>query len=417
VTSIGITLAKNLLQLAIAVVLARLLAPSGYGDYAFAMSLMSMLFVFAAFGLPGLLMREVAASDSRGEPGRIRALVRQGDRITFVSFGAVMAAGLAASYLWPGLHGQFRLTLMLAFVYLGCNGFAQLRGAALKGARRVVVGQLGVLIIQPLLILASALLLPYFFGVTLTPPLALGLTVASAAVALVFNMLALRRSVGSPMNGPIAGKGMDKWFMSALPFAAIGGLYLLNAHTDIIMLGMMRNSKSVGLYKVAAGGAALLPLVFSGVNQVLAPTMSRLYTEKRFGEMKRAVRTGAAVSLVAAAPAFLIYAVWGKDLIDWVFGEAYREAWTPLLILGVGQMVNVAMGAVGLVLNMSGHERDTLWGLGISAGLNIALNALLIPRFGIVGAASASSVAMALWNVFLAYRVRQRLGFWPTALW
>jgi O-antigen/teichoic acid export membrane protein len=74
------------------------------------------------------------------------------------------------------------------------------------------------------------------------------------------------------------------------------------------------------------------------------------------------------------------------------------------------------MGLAALVLNMTGHERDTAKGIAVSALLNVTLNALLIPLWGIEGAALASTLSMVVWNSLLVVLVHRRLGLHATAL-
>jgi O-antigen/teichoic acid export membrane protein len=65
---------------------------------------------------------------------------------------------------------------------------------------------------------------------------------------------------------------------------------------------------------------------------------------------------------------------------------------------------------------MTGHERDAAFGITVGATANVILNALLIPRWGMEGAAIATGFSLLLWNVILVVRTRQRLGIRPTAL-
>jgi O-antigen/teichoic acid export membrane protein len=74
------------------------------------------------------------------------------------------------------------------------------------------------------------------------------------------------------------------------------------------------------------------------------------------------------------------------------------------------------MGSVAFILNMTGHERDSAWGISAAAGVNVLLNLALIPSFGIEGAATATAASLAIWNIILARRVFQRTGLVSTAI-
>ncbi len=86
-----------------------------------------------------------------------------------------------------------------------------------------------------------------------------------------------------------------------------------------------------------------------------------------------------------------------------------------LAVLAIGQLINAGLGAVGFLLTMTGHERETARVLWQTTALNVVLNLALIPLFGAVGAAIASSTSLAIWNVVLARLAWRRLGLNTTA--
>ena len=73
------------------------------------------------------------------------------------------------------------------------------------------------------------------------------------------------------------------------------------------------------------------------------------------------------------------------------------------------------MGSVGIILNMTGHERYAASGAAVGALSNIFLNVLLIPRFGISGAATATAISLAVWNLLLVWWVYKHVGILSTA--
>jgi O-antigen/teichoic acid export membrane protein len=97
-----------------------------------------------------------------------------------------------------------------------------------------------------------------------------------------------------------------------------------------------------------------------------------------------------------------------------VFGPEFERGSTALSILLVGQVVNVAAGPVGVLLTMTGHEKRVAAAVGASACCNLLLNLLLIPRFGIEGAAVASAVSLILWNAAMLLWSLRRLRINPT---
>ena len=412
--SFALLVSKTVLQLGVAILLARILEPSGFGAYAFAMSIVTLLGLVVVFGLPGLLTREVAAGEARESWGAVRGLTRRADQLVLLSLVVALPAGLAAVGLWPGISQSFRLTFAFALVFMAFTAFAKVRAAELQGLRHVLIGQVGLMGIQPGAILLGVAVAEFVVGWHLTPVRAFAITAAAALLSFVFNAGWVRRFRPEALVRAKPEYHTRDWVRSALPFAVLSGLYLVNSQADIVMLGFMAKSSDVGLYKVAATGATLVAMVLTALNPVIGPTLARQYALQDHVRLKRTARTGALLTTLCAAPIVLLYFFAGKPLLSLVFGHAYIAAWLPLVILSIGQFVNASVGSVGLLLNMTGHERDTLWVLAGTALMNIVLNAALIPYFGMTGAAVSTAVSMAAWNSTMTLRVKRRLGFFLT---
>ena len=102
--------------------------------------------------------------------------------------------------------------------------------------------------------------------------------------------------------------------------------------------------------------------------------------------------------------------LFGEFIIRVVFGPEYAGAYIPLLILCIGQLVNAATGSVASLLNMTGHERDTMQSALAGAVTNIVLNVTLTPMWGMNGAAAATAATLIVWNMMMWHKVRKRLG-------
>jgi len=99
-----------------------------------------------------------------------------------------------------------------------------------------------------------------------------------------------------------------------------------------------------------------------------------------------------------------------------LFGADFVAGYPALIILTAGMIVNAAAGPVGLLLNMTGHQRLCAKIFGTSALINVVLNALLIPQLGIVGAALATAATMILWNLWLLIMVARKLDLHPSLI-
>ena len=105
------------------------------------------------------------------------------------------------------------------------------------------------------------------------------------------------------------------------------------------------------------------------------------------------------------------------ELIMSIFGPEFTRGATVLQIICLGQVINVLAGSVGLLLSMSGHERDLRTVTLISGPIALVLPFILIPTYGINGAAYSTAISMITQNLIAAFLVKRRLGFNTLIFW
>lgn len=410
----------TLLSLALAIFLARYLGPKDYGVYAFAMAVIQVLAIPVSMGLPQLVIRETAIACTNESWGLLRGLWRFSTAIVLLL--SVVIAGLVVLLIWllDDQVAEARAeTLLLALALVPLLALGKLRGAALVGLGRVVIGQLPDGIIRPVIFMAF--LVVGFLGLSdfrLTAASTMALHVVAAGAAFVVGAYLLWRNrpaalAGTP--GPEYQSGL--WVRAALPLALIGGLQVINQYLDILMVGLLRSDSEVGIFRVVAQGSMLVAFGLQAVSIVVSPDFARLHNQGDVDRLQHLVTQTARATFVLALPVVLIFIVFGEELLIWVFGAAYGAGYTALVVLVIGQLINASMGTVGALLNMTGYERDTLRGVAVAAVTNIVLNVLLIPPFGIEGAAVATALTLAVWNIILWRFARLRLNVNSFALW
>lgn len=395
------------------VVLARNLGAAGYGIYAFVLSLIMFLAIPAQVGLPQLVIRETAKAYALENWGLMRGLWLWSDRVIVFFTALMIVAGLLA--LWGGshlldLHGWKTMAIGLPLVPL--IALTNVRGAALRGLQRVVVGQLPEQILRPgmLLILVFGSLWWWKQGAA-SPEVIMLLHCVAALSALLIGVALLQRLRPPSLKAsPGPAYQSSYWRKAMTPLALLAGLQLINAHTDIIMLGIMRTNEEVGVYRVVVQMGMLVIFGLQAINQYVQPLFARLHQERNEDALQKMVTRSARLIFLLAFPPMIVMVSAGGVLLAVSFGEEYRMGALALGILAMGQLVNAGMGSVAVLLNMTGYERDTAWGVAIAAVSNVLLNALLIPPFGLQGAALATAITLIVWNIVLRYLVHKRLG-------
>jgi O-antigen/teichoic acid export membrane protein len=136
----------------------------------------------------------------------------------------------------------------------------------------------------------------------------------------------------------------------------------------------------------------------------------RLYRLKDISGMQKLVSDSSFFMFMATLVLGAGLMIFAAPLIDVTFGSSYTIASTALQILVVGQVLNVFFGSVGTILNMTGMEKEAVTSIAIAIIVNISLDLVLIPLFGMVGAASASALSIFVWNMISRHYVKTRVG-------
>jgi O-antigen/teichoic acid export membrane protein len=156
-----------------------------------------------------------------------------------------------------------------------------------------------------------------------------------------------------------------------------------------------------------------LATVLGGFNAIFGPMAADLHargeTERLRALYRRATRWG----LLAVLPVLVPVLAAPRELLTLVFTSAYADGAPGLFWLGVGQAVNVATGGVGFLLMMTGRERVWLGWTATALALNVPLNLWLIPRWGIAGAAIATTLSIAVLYSGAVLSMRRLLRVWP----
>lgn len=194
------------------------------------------------------------------------------------------------------------------------------------------------------------------------------------------------------------------------PMFLTSSMHIIMSQTDIVMLGMMSDIKEIGIYSITLKLAVLTSFILGTVNTMAAPKFSELYYSGQMEALKRVAKKSTKLMFYTTLPIVLIFILFGKYLLS-IFGDEFIEGYIALIILVAGQSVNALVGSVGYFMNMTGHQKELNIIVVSSAIVNIILNYILIPLYGIIGAAVATAISLALWNILAAIYIKIKFGF------
>jgi len=189
-------------------------------------------------------------------------------------------------------------------------------------------------------------------------------------------------------------------------------LGLLNGQLDIIMLGSFVSSSAVGFYGVGNRIAANLRQVKLSFSGIYSPLVARYHAAGKVHELERTYWMIARWILLAVLPLFVIAVMYRNGLFRLFVGSTPYPT-TFFVLLLVGPLLSCAYGLSGNMILMAGYSWVTLTNALIAFAINGTLNALLIPRMGLVGAALATMTAALVVTAAQLIEVRRLLGVRP----
>lgn len=206
------------------------------------------------------------------------------------------------------------------------------------------------------------------------------------------------------------------WLIVAPTLWGVALVNIVMAWGGQLLLGALATPESVAVYTVALRTSMLLALFLMGINAWALPKFSALYSAGKMDELRHLAVWSARVMLLLALPFAVIMLLWPGWIMS-LFGDEFLSAGSVLVVLVVGQLVNVATGSVGGLLTMSGHEKAVLGASLVSVISMLLLCIILAPSYGAMGAAVAQAISLSLQMLILTVYVRRYLGFMPINFW
>ena len=406
VASIGLVFACHLL-------LTRTLGGHGYGLYAYAVAWLNVLIVPATLGADRLVVRQVAVYRANADWPSLRGLLEWAGRSVLGAALALTLLGVAGSWIVAGRAGTPG-AFWTAMLLLPVLALVRLAQYALQGMRMPVAGQLAEGILHPLVLVALlAAARAGDWGLSATGAMALNAAATCAALACAAAMF--RRALPRPVREAAPRRRADVWSRSVLPLVAVSGLYAASGQIPVLMLGAMGGAEAAGVLAVAKRLADLVVLPTLAASATLAPTLAGLWATRDTSAFQRTLTAFTRGVAGVAVPLAIVLVLLRRPLLE-AFGAPFGAGAGALVLLCVGQVVSVLVGSVNLALVVADRERVAALAAAAHALLVAGLCALLIPRWGIEGAAAGAAASLIVWNLLLASRVRSLLGIRPTIL-
>ncbi len=407
---------------ALILVLAALLPPAALGGFYEVSAICAVLTTVALLGMDVGVVRATAAAAVGGRDADVR---RTRALALGVSGTCSVVVVLVLWFLAPAIAdrmGAPSLTAALraALPAIPLVAAAWILVAPARGLRLMLPGALALQVAQPVAQLTvTALLLRH---AATAGAAAMGLTASAAAgCAVAFGLgWHLRRSnrgdAESAIDGPTQATPRRRLARSLVGFAIpVAGMALIDSGllwVDAIILGLYRPAGQVATYGLIARFMTLSLATMVAISTIFGPLVTRHVEQHDVDGLQVTLRAATRWAALIGAPILASVSIFGVLVIR-LLHQPTTGAGAALVVLAAGFLVDVCTGPVGNVLTMSGKSALNLANTAVGLAANIALNLVLVPRFGILGAAISWAAVIVCINAARVLQVRRLFGVSP----
>lgn len=376
------------------VVGARFLSSSSFGAVIVGISVVNLLSTIGLFGLNQGIVKFLSES---GEKTRIRSHISFS--ILIVLLVSVCISILGAVSVDPIKTWFFDKTssdifVLIFIVTIPAFSLMKLIGAILRGLMDSISFNIVINVVQPL----SKIVLTTIAAVIFGSKILFAIAFLSSVLLTVFVGFYILWSNDWRPNITF---GVDNYnlIQFSLPLMISSSVFILLSYFDRLMIGFFLPSRTVATYEIAVTIAGLLAIFRSSFGFLLYPKISEKLSRGEHDSVGELYKQATKWILLFSTPAFAVMVI-RPDLLISVFGSQYSpEQISPILaILSVGLFINAVVGPNGEAMLGMGKSRNILIYNVFSVMLNVALNIVLIPIYGLTGAAAASMVGFVAMN-------------------
>lgn len=195
----------------------------------------------------------------------------------------------------------------------------------------------------------------------------------------------------------------------AMPMIVTAFVQLLNGKIDTLMLASFSTTATVGIFSMAFKLSVITNFVIAALKTIAMPKISELFWKNQREDLNRVIHFSTLLIFSFAFPVSLVLLLFPEFILGLIQEDFVRGA-AVLRIFALMQLINSASGMVAVFLNMSGNQLFFTKLVSVTTVANIVLNFLMIPRYGMEGAAIATLISTVTWNLVGVIFIYKRYG-------
>jgi len=408
-------LIKSISALVLNIFLARILEPSELGIYFLMLSFATILSMMASLGMGKSAMRLIAENSATNNKGVIRSIYKVSLMIILIgclviTFTFILSSSFFAKIFSIEYYENWAWLICLWFSLLAFQSYFS---DCLRGLRKIINAVFfdGVYFSSLL-----AVTLCFFYLLDIKIDLH-GLIQISILLLSIIVTAGLLISLTTTNRIPLEQKiNVTKVWSVGWPlmFATLAMINL--TESAIIILGIYSSTENLALYGIALKLIIVLRFSQFVVNSVVPPLIAELNATGANIHLEKMLRSCATIVTFIGLIIASTYTIYGNILLKILFGNEYVKAYPILMILTLGQLVNLGVGSCGQVLMMTGHQRLLMQISIVTLILTITSAIIAAKEFDVIGVATVFSASIIFQSLMTVIAVKKKVGIWTCAL-
>jgi O-antigen/teichoic acid export membrane protein len=388
----------NIMAFVSNVVITRTLGADSYGLFVLATNVFGFIVIFPQLGFNNTIVRYVSYYTGKGEDAKAKGTILFGFKILLIFSLVVLAISILISpliseYIFerPELTPLLKILLLsLPFATIALVFYSALNGLKLIKYQVIVANILNPAIFFLLIVIA------FWAGFRLTGLMWVMFLMGVISLALSYYFINKKYFKYKRKLQPEVEK--KELLLFAIPIYLNQFLNSAIKFAPIFIMGYFLSNKDIGIFNVGFRTAMLVSVSLSAFKLIFSPTISALFAQNNIQLINQLYKTITKWIFTIALITFCIIILFAEPVLN-IFGKEFTASINVLLLLIFGELVNAGVGLVGNIIIMSGRPKVALFNAGLNFLTILTLCYLLIPVYGIIGAALSYSITVVLMNL------------------
>jgi O-antigen/teichoic acid export membrane protein len=391
------------------VLLARWMGRFEFGVYVYVWAWVGFLGMWAAGGIAPAAQRFIPEYRARGDEAGLRGFLL-GSRWVSFAYGTVAGLLLAVTVmlLTHRIAPYYWLPLMIGAAVIPIFPVSSVQDTIARCFNWIELGLIPNYVIHPMII-CTAVAAVHFSGVGVTALHGLVAAALGMWTMTLIQTALLRRRLKRAVAPGERRYELRYWMVTALPIAFVDGFFLLLTYVDTLILQIFVGPADIAVYYASTKTLAILNFIYFAVSAASAHRFAQYYVNGEHDKLASFLQDTVRWTFWPSLALGLVMLALGRPILS-LFGPGFAEGYPLLFVLAIGLMARASVGPAERLLSMQDQQIASAMIYACAFATNLVLCLLLIPHFGLMGAAASTASAVVTESVLLFVVSKRKLG-------